>query len=91
MSDGSENQEYTPLSWRTYRYIQLVIETKAEALTIDDLYGIFTGYPFVQHAKLVSRNTEMQKMMDIGWRTARLCAFETYMDCPFYEPAAIHW
>ncbi len=24
-------------------------------------------------------------MLDIGWRTARLCAFETYMDCPYYE------
>ncbi len=24
-------------------------------------------------------------MLDIGWRTARLCAAETYMDCPYYE------
>ena len=24
-------------------------------------------------------------MMEIGWRTARLCAIETYTDCPFYE------
>ena len=24
-------------------------------------------------------------MLDIGWRTARLCANETYMDCPYYE------
>ena len=23
--------------------------------------------------------------MEIGWRTARLCANETYMDCPYYE------
>lgn len=23
--------------------------------------------------------------MDIGWRTARLCAIETYFDCPYYE------
>ena len=24
-------------------------------------------------------------MLDVGWRTARLCAHETYMDCPYYE------
>ncbi|WP_372490084.1 hypothetical protein [Chitinophaga sedimenti] len=21
----------------------------------------------------------------MGWRTSRLCAYETYMDCPYYE------
>lgn len=85
ISDGSASQEYTPLWWRTYRYIKLSVETKAEPLVIDDIYGTFTGYPFVQHSKLLSNNTEMDKMMEIGWRTARLCAFETYMDCPYYE------
>ncbi|SHH48439.1 Alpha-L-rhamnosidase N-terminal domain-containing protein [Chryseolinea serpens] len=85
LSDGTANQEYTPLWWRTYRYVQLVIATKDEPLSIDDVYGTFTGYPFVNNAKLVTKNDEMQKMLDIGWRTARLCAFETYMDCPYYE------
>jgi alpha-L-rhamnosidase len=84
-SSGAANQQYTPLSWRTYRYIQLVIETKADPLVINDLYGTFTGYPFTQKAKLQTQNPEMAKMLDIGWRTARLCAFETYMDCPYYE------
>lgn len=84
-SNGNAKQEYTPLSWRTYRYIQLTIETKEDALVINDIYGTFTGYPFVQKAKIQTQNAEMGKMLDIGWRTARLCAFETYMDCPYYE------
>jgi hypothetical protein len=85
LSDGSANQEYTPLWWRTYRYIQLKVYTKADPLVIKDLYGTFTGYPFVNQAKLQAKNPDMGKMLDIGWRTARLCAFETYMDCPYYE------
>ena len=85
LSDGTANQEYTPLWWRTYRYIKLTVNTKAEPLVIDDVYGTFTGYPFVNNAKLQTSNPEMGKMLDIGWRTARLCAFETYMDCPYYE------
>jgi alpha-L-rhamnosidase len=85
VSDGTVGQEYTPLWWRTYRYIKLSIQTRNEPLTIEDLYGTFTGYPFVQNAKLQTSNHEMGTMLDIGWRTARLCAFETYMDCPYYE------
>ncbi|HEY5744931.1 MAG TPA: alpha-L-rhamnosidase C-terminal domain-containing protein [Chryseolinea sp.] len=85
VSDGSAGQQYTPLWWRTYRYIKLSISTKTDPLVIDDIYGTFTGYPFVQQAKLHTSNADLGKMMDIGWRTARLCAYETYMDCPYYE------
>lgn len=85
LSNGSQNQHYTPLWWRTYRYIELSVETKSDPLSIDDLYGTFTGYPFTQNASLQTINPELGKIMEIGWRTARLCAFETYMDCPYYE------
>ena len=85
ISDGSKKQTFTPLAFRTYRYVQLQVITKNEPLTIDDFYGTFTGYPFQFNAVLKSNNAEMDKMLDIGWRTARLCAVETYMDCPYYE------
>ncbi|MEQ9099888.1 MAG: alpha-L-rhamnosidase C-terminal domain-containing protein [Imperialibacter sp.] len=85
VSNGKANQEYSPLWWRTYRYIKLKIYTGSEPLVIDDIYGTFTGYPFVKNSKLDVANAEMGQMVDIGWRTAQLCAFETYMDCPYYE------
>jgi hypothetical protein len=85
ISNGSNNQQFTSLWWRTYRYIQLQISTNNEALTIDDIYGTFTGYPFVRASKFESGNDTDNKILDIGWRTARLCAVETYMDCPYYE------
>jgi alpha-L-rhamnosidase len=85
ISDGSENQDFTSLSWRTYRYVELKVETKDIPLVIEDFYGTFTAYPFEMNAKLISDNKELDKMMEIGWRTARLCAVETYMDCPYYE------
>lgn len=85
ISDGSDNQYFTTLAYRTYRYIQLTIKTEEESLMINDIYGIFTGYPFVLKAKLETGKPEISKMLEIGWRTARLCATETYMDCPYYE------
>lgn len=85
VSDGSENQYFTTLAYRTYRYIQLKITTQNEALTLHDIYGTFTGFPFQMNAQLKTNKPEMDKILEIGWRTARLCATETYMDCPYYE------
>ncbi|MBL7697398.1 MAG: alpha-rhamnosidase [Chitinophagaceae bacterium] len=85
ISDGSANQQYTTLTWRTYRYLQLHIVTRQEPLMLDDIYGTFTGYPFELKAKFESDNGDLSQIMQTGWRTARLCAVETYMDCPYYE------
>ena len=30
-------------------------------------------------------NDTLNKILETGWRTARSCAMETYMDCPYYE------
>jgi hypothetical protein len=85
ISNGDRRQEFTSLWWRTYRYIQLQIETKDESLIIDDIYGTATGYPFKMNANFKTPDTSLSKIMEVGWRTAKLCAYETYMDCPYYE------
>lgn len=85
ISNGSDTQSFTALDFRTYRYIQLIIQTKSEPLTINDLYGHFTSYPFVRKASFNAANPLYNQILDIGWRTAQLCAWETYMDCPYYE------
>jgi alpha-L-rhamnosidase len=85
ISDGSDAQTYTTLNFRTYRYIQLKVQTKNDPLVIDDIYGTFTGYPFKQPSSFVTDNAEITKMLEIGWRTARLNAWDTYTDCPYYE------
>lgn len=85
ISDGSKNQSFTTLNWRTYRYVQLTVATQNTPLVLEDIYGTFTGYPFQTKAKLETDNAELTQMLEIGCRTARSCAMETYMDCPFYE------
>lgn len=85
VSDGSDEQEFNSLAYRTFRYVGVEIETKDSPIQINDLYSTLTGYPFERKANLISDNSEMKQILDIGWRTARLCANETYMDCPYYE------
>ncbi|MDR1919098.1 MAG: glycoside hydrolase, partial [Tannerellaceae bacterium] len=74
------------LWWRTWRYIELSITTKDEALRLEDLCGTFSAYPFEnEYTFSAPGHPDLSKILDIGWRTARLCANETYMDCPYYE------
>ena len=85
ISNGSHGQTFTTLNFRTYRYIKVIVQTKNEPLVINDLYGTFTGYPFKRTAVFNTDNNEIKQILDIGWRTARLNAYETYTDCPYYE------
>ena len=83
--DGGANRRFTTLWFRTYRYIEMTIETGAEPLTVHDFYGNFTGYPFRERGSFACDDSRLSDIWTVGWRTARLCAYETYFDCPYYE------
>ncbi|MBB6004574.1 alpha-L-rhamnosidase N-terminal domain-containing protein [Arcicella rosea] len=83
--DGQAKRGFRPLWFRTYRYIEITIETKEQALTINDFYGIKTGYPFEEKGNFTSNDPSLQNIWKVGWQTARLCAGESYFDCPYYE------
>jgi hypothetical protein len=85
IADGGKQRLFEPLWFRTYRYLELKVETRDEPLVVHDLYGQFTAYPFEQKASFRSNDPELDKIWEISWRTARLCAGETYFDCPYYE------
>jgi hypothetical protein len=86
IADGGEDRSFTSLWWRTWRYVDVRITTAAEALVLEDVYGTLSAYPFERVSQFASPGNErLGKMLDIGWLTARLCANETYMDCPYYE------
>lgn len=84
ISNGT-TQQFIPLDWRTFRYVKLTITTKEEPLIMEDVYSIFTAYPFQLNASFTASDPVLTNIFSIGWRTARLCAEETYMDTPLYE------
>jgi hypothetical protein len=85
LPDGGQNRTFEPLWWRTWRYLDLDITTGDEPLTLESLKAQFTAYPFEERAKLTTGQTDLDKIWEISWRTARLDAHETYMDTPYYE------
>jgi hypothetical protein len=85
LPDGGQNRRFRPLWFRTWRYLQLDVQTADEPLTVNDLSSSFTAYPFVEKASFSSSDPTLTDIWNVGWRTARLCANETYYDCPYYE------
>ena len=87
ISDGDEKRNFTTLWFRTYRYIKLEIETGADPLVIDNLSSVYTAYPYMEKAYFQTDSKMLDEIWETGWRTARLCANETFFDCPYYEQA----
>ncbi|WP_338874744.1 alpha-L-rhamnosidase N-terminal domain-containing protein [Spirosoma sp. SC4-14] len=95
MADGGSKRTFRPLWFRTYRYLQLTVETKQDPLVLDDLIGQYTAYPFEEKARFSANaatpgvdapgDTTLKAIWNVGWRTAQLCAGENYYDCPYYE------
>ena len=83
--DGKGERTFKTLDWRAFRYLELTIETQNEALEFLDIYSIYTAYPFELKSKFNANSKEIDEILDVGWRTARVCAHETYMDTPYYE------
>jgi hypothetical protein len=65
--------------------VRVDIETKETPLKIEKIDSRYTAYPFQEAGRFQSNDPGLKKIWDVGWRTARLCAMDTYMDCPYYE------
>jgi alpha-L-rhamnosidase len=85
ISDGGEHRSYQPLWWRTWRYLQIDVMTKDQPLRLENLRGWSNAYPFEEKASIDGDIPDLKKLWETGWRTARLCAHETYMDAPYWE------
>lgn len=85
VADGGNNRLFRPLWYRTYRYVQLMVETADEEINLQHLNARFSAYPFYDNARFRSDAEPVSRIWDCAWRTARLCAHTTFMDCPFYE------
>jgi alpha-L-rhamnosidase len=85
IADGADGRTYSPLGWKTWRYLQIDVTTQGQPLDFKKMGAWFTAYPFEQRGKFTSDDLSLAPIWDIGWHTARLDAHDTYMDTPYYE------
>ncbi len=78
-------ETYEPYWFRTFRYIQLTVETADEPLVICDFSYRAVGYPLDVQTKVSASDPSFAPIWDICVRTLKRCMMETYFDCPFYE------
>jgi hypothetical protein len=84
IADGAR-RSFMPLWWRTWRYAELDIQTGAAPLTLESLRVYETGYPFMMLAHFDSSDAALNRIWQVGWRTAQVDAHETYMDSAYWE------
>lgn len=85
LPDSGDGRGFMPLWWRTWRYAELRIHTAAQPLTLAGFHTFYTAYPFVEKGTFSASDSELAKIREISWRTARLDAHETYMDTAYWE------
>lgn len=86
VADGASGRMFSPLWWRTWRYLRIRVRTSDEPLTIDDIRAVTSMYPLRRESEFrAEEDPVLHEILETGWRTARLCAHESYMDCPYYE------
>ena len=84
---GGGAETYSPLHWRAFRFVKLIIETAGTPLTISGFSYLLTGYPWERRAEFAVEGgpTELAAVQDTDFRTLERCTAETFMDCPYYE------
>ena len=84
IADGS-HRTFVPLIWRTWRFLQIDVTTGDSPLTVEPPLAWFTAYPFREQGQFAASDPALTQIWKVGWRTARLCAHDTYMDTPYWE------
>ena len=82
---GANSREFMPLTWRTWRYLEIDVDAGENPVSIEGFKNWFSAYPFVERGTFSSDNPSLKAIWEIGWRTARLDAHDTYMDTPYWE------
>src|SRR5205807_9542782 len=67
VADG-KRRVFRPLWWRTFRYLQIEVETAAEPLILHSLTNVFSAYPFAEKGRFRSSDPSLDKVWEVGWR-----------------------
>ncbi len=85
LHDGGARREFTTLWWEAGRYMQLIVETGKEPLTLEEFKLIETRYPIEMEGCWESSRKQLADVIPIAVRALQMCSHETYFDCPYYE------
>ncbi len=83
--DGSADREFEPLWWRAGRYIEILVKTSDQPVTIKNFNLRETRYPLEMESQFVCEDERINEIIPLMVRVMQMCSHETIMDCPYYE------
>lgn len=84
-ADGGPNRRFESLWWHAGRYVEVLVETAAEPLTLLRPMLHETRYPLENEARFASSDAKLAAITPMMLRAMQACAHETFVDCPYYE------
>ena len=83
--DGSSDGVFEPLWWRAGRYIEILVKSADQPVTIKNFKLLETRYPYEMESQFESEDERIKEIIPIMVRAMQMCSHETLMDCPYYE------
>ncbi|MDA0990487.1 MAG: alpha-L-rhamnosidase, partial [Verrucomicrobia bacterium] len=83
--DGGTGRLFNTLWWEAGRYVELIVVTSDEPLTIEQWSLRETHYPYDWVSRFTCSDARFGELTPIARRVMEMCSHETYMDCPYYE------
>lgn len=85
LPDGGQNRNFETLWFQAGRYLQLLVQTADESLTIERFRLRETRYPLEMESYFISDEDRLSSLIQVALRGLQMCAHEIYFDCPYYE------
>jgi hypothetical protein len=83
------HQQYQTLIRRGFQYSYLILRNMTGPVQIKGVDVLFNTYPQSRRGSFACADDKLQRIWEVGAHTLRLCAEDTYTDCPTYEQ--VHW
>ena len=77
-------QAFEPFFHRTFWFVRVAVKTPTP-MVVRGLSYRWTSYGSRSAGQFECSDAVLNKIWQVGWYTARLCAHESYEDCPYYE------
>ena len=85
LMDGGEDRIFQPIWFRTFRFVQLEIQTADDPLYINDFYNVFSANPIPVKASFSTNEPVYQQVWDICWHGLKICAQDNLLSDAYYE------
>ncbi len=82
-------QSYQTLVRRGFGYSHLILRAMSGPVRLRGVAAVFNSYPQTRRGRFACSDAKLDRIWEVGAHTLRMCAEDTYTDCPTYEQT--HW